>query len=72
MAPGAQPDRAALEGRGAGTVAEGSDPTQEACALSLIGWILVALPFVMVVVGWIVGTVRRTSENEAAVKDIVS
>lgn len=56
----------------AGTVAEGHDPTQEAFGLNLTGWILVALPFVMVVVGWIVGVVRRTSENEDAVKDLVS
>jgi amino acid transporter len=56
----------------AGTVAEGKDPAVDAFALNLTGWILVALPFVAVVVGWIVGVTRRTSENENAVKDIVS
>lgn len=56
----------------AGTVAEGKDPAADAFALNLTGWILVALPFVAVVVGWIIGVTRRTSENENAVKDIVS
>ena len=62
----------ALVGLLAGTVAEGKDPTVDAFALNLTGWILGTLPFVTVVVGWIVGLVRRTSENENAVRDIVS
>lgn len=56
----------------AGTVAEGHDPTTQAFGLNTTGWILVALPFAMVVVGWLVGVVRRTSENEDAIKDLVS
>jgi len=56
----------------AGTVVEGHDPAEKAFGLNLTGWILVALPFVMVVVGWLVGVVRRTSENEDAVRDFVS
>jgi amino acid transporter len=56
----------------AGTVVEGHDPTTQAFGLNLTGWILVALPFVMVVVGWIVGAARRTRENDDAVKDLVS
>jgi amino acid transporter len=56
----------------AGTVTEGHDPAAEAFGLNTTGWILVALPFVMVVVGWLVGVLRRTSENEDAVKDLVS
>jgi amino acid transporter len=56
----------------AGTVAEGVDPTVESFGLNATGWILVLTPFVMVIVGAIVGTVRRTSENEAAIRDLVS
>lgn len=55
----------------AGTVAEGHDPTKP-FGLNLTGWVLVALPFVAVAVGWAVGVVRRRSENEDAVKDIVT
>jgi amino acid transporter len=56
----------------AGTVVEGHDPTAEAFGLNTTGWVLVILPFAMVVVGWVVGLVRRTSENEDAVKDLVT
>jgi amino acid transporter len=56
----------------AGTVAEGHDPTTEPFGLNATGWTLVALPFVMVAVGWAVGVARRTSENEDAVRDLVS
>lgn len=56
----------------AGTVVEGHDPAAEPFGLNLTGWILVALPFVAVAVGWVVGAVRRSSENSEAVKDIVT
>jgi amino acid transporter len=56
----------------AGTVTEGHDPAAEAFGLNTTGWVLVTLPFSMVVVGWLVGVLRRTGENEDAVKDLVS
>lgn len=56
----------------AGTVAEGVDPTVESFGFNTTGWILVLTPFVMVIVGAIVGAMRRTSENEAAIRDLVS
>lgn len=51
---------------------EGHDPTAEPFGLNATGWTLVALPFVMVAVGWVVGVLRRTRENEDAVRDLVS
>jgi amino acid transporter len=56
----------------AGTVVEGHDPAAEAFGLNTTGWVLVILPFAMVAVGWIVGVVRRTSENSDAVRDLVT
>jgi amino acid transporter len=56
----------------AGTVVEGHDPAAEAFGLNTTGWVLVILPFAMVVVGWVVGVVRRTSENSDAVRDLVT
>ncbi len=56
----------------AGTVAEGSDPTTQAFGLNATGWILVALPFVVFVIGTVVGAGRRARENQAAVRDLVS
>jgi hypothetical protein len=56
----------------AGTVAEGVDPAAQAWGLNAIGWTLVLLPFVMLVVGILVGLLRRSEENEDAVKDLVS
>jgi len=56
----------------AGTVAEGVDPTAQAWGLNAIGWTLVLLPFAMLVVGILVGVLRRSEENEDAVKDLVS
>lgn len=56
----------------AGTVAEGSDPTTEAFGLDATGWTLVAIPFVALVVGTVVGLTRRSRENADAVRDLVS
>jgi len=56
----------------AGTVAKGVDPTKQSFGLNTTGWVLVALPFVTVVVGWLVGIVRRSDENADAVLDLVT
>lgn len=56
----------------AGTAAKGSDPTKEAWALSPLGWFLVVSPFLMLVIGYIVGAVRRRQENVDAVADLVT
>lgn len=56
----------------AGTVAEGVDPTVQSFGFNTTGWILVATPFAMVIIGAIVGRLRRTEENEAAIRDLVS
>jgi amino acid transporter len=55
----------------AGTVAEGVDPTTTSWGLSIIGWVLVALPFVVWVVGWLYSRVR-SNVNADLLKDIVS
>jgi amino acid transporter len=55
----------------AGTVAEGVDPTTQQWGLNLLGYTLILLPFVLLVVGSVVGTVRRRGENSAAVADLV-
>lgn len=55
----------------AGTVAEGVDPTVTAWGLSPIGWVLVCLPFVLLLVGY-VGSALSKSENDALVKDVLS
>jgi amino acid transporter len=56
----------------AGTVKEGVDPTTQPWGLNTTGWILVLTPFVMFVVGTIVGKVRLSDENEDAVADLVT
>jgi amino acid transporter len=56
----------------AGTVAEGVDPTAQAWGLNGVGWTLVLLPFAMLLIGMVVGTLRRGEENEDAVKDLVT
>jgi amino acid transporter len=54
----------------AGTAPEGVDPSVTAWSLNTTGWILVALPFVTLVVGAVVGLARR--ENGSAVADLVT
>ena len=56
----------------AGTVAEGVDPTTESWGLNTTGWILVLTPFVMFVVGLVVGAIRKKSENVDAIADLVT
>ncbi len=56
----------------AGTVAAGKDPTKDLFALSTTGWVLVALPFVMFVVGLAIGLARRNAENADALRNFVS
>ncbi|TQS43912.1 APC family permease [Cryptosporangium phraense] len=41
-------------------------------SLSATGWTLVLAPFVVLVVGLVLGAVRRSAENEGAVADLVS
>ena len=47
----------------AGTVAEGVDPTAQSWGLNFLGYTLVFLPFIVFVLGTVVGTVRRRGEN---------
>jgi amino acid transporter len=56
----------------AGTVADGVDPTAQTFGLSTLGWFLVLLPVIVLVVGAVVGQLRRSDENEDAVADLVS
>lgn len=55
----------------AGTVAEGVDPTTQAWGLNLTGWTLISLPFVLFVVGTLVGSIRQDKENADAVSDLL-
>jgi amino acid transporter len=55
----------------AGTVAKGVDPTAQAWGLSFLGYVLVFLPFVVFIIGAVVGVARRRGENVAAVADLV-
>jgi amino acid transporter len=56
----------------AGTVADGVDPTAQSWGLNTTGWVLILLPFAVLVVGAAVGAVRRRDENADAVRDLVS
>ena len=56
----------------AGTVADGVDPTTQTFGLSALGWFLVLLPVIALVIGLVVGQLRRSEENEDAVADFVS
>ncbi len=57
----------------AGTVPDGVDPSlaESAWALNGLGWFLVLLPFISLVVGYIVALVNK-KENEQLVKDFAS
>lgn len=57
----------------AGTVADGVDPSlpESAWALSGLGWFLILLPFIAMVAGYIVATMRG-DKNDALVKDFAS
>jgi len=54
----------------AGTVKDGADPTTQAWVQNTTGTVLIAIPFVALVIGYIVGVMR--TETDAAVKDFVS
>ena len=56
----------------AGTVAEGVDPTTQSWGLNTTGWVLILLPFAVLLVGMAIGAVRRRDENADAVRDLVS
>ena len=56
----------------AGTAAEGSDPTTQDWALNSTGWIIVLLPFVVFVIGLLVGISRRGKDNSAMVEEILT
>jgi hypothetical protein len=56
----------------AGTVASGVDPTTQTFGLSALGWFLVLLPIIGLVLGVVVGQLRRNDENADAVADLVS
>lgn len=56
----------------AGTAAEGSDPTTQPWALNTLGWTLVLSPFVIFIIGIIVGTLRKRRENVDAIADLVT
>ena len=55
----------------AGTVAEGVDPTVTSWGLSIIGWVLVLLPFALLGVGYLLSRVR-TSVNAELLRDVLS
>lgn len=56
----------------AGTAADGSDPTVDSFALNTTGWILVLLPFAILIVGAVWGKARVSKENEDLIKDLVN
>lgn len=56
----------------AGTVAEGVDPSTQAWGLNTTGWVLVTTPFVIFIIGVLIGSVRQSEENVDAVADLVS
>ncbi|SDM79459.1 L-asparagine transporter [Cryobacterium flavum] len=55
----------------AGTVADGVDPTTTSWGLSTIGWVLVALPFALLIGGYIFSRLRN-HENDDLVRDVLS
>ncbi len=57
---------------GPDAIAANSDPTKDTFGLSSFGWLLVLSPFITLVVGMLIGAVRRSAENEEAVADLVT
>jgi amino acid transporter len=55
----------------AGTVAEGVDPSVTPWGLNALGWFLILLPFVVLAVGFILSSTRK-SVNEELLKDVIS
>jgi len=55
----------------AGTVAEGVDPTTTSWGLSVIGWVLVALPFALLIGGYAFSRMQN-HENDNLVRDVLS
>ncbi|MEP6479632.1 MAG: APC family permease [Rhodoglobus sp.] len=55
----------------AGTSAEGVDPTVTPWSMSPIGWVLVLLPFVLLIVGFVISSVRKRV-NEELLRDVIS
>jgi amino acid transporter len=55
----------------AGTAAEGVDPTVTPWSMSVIGWVLVLLPFAVLLVGFLVSRTRKTV-NEELLRDVLS
>ena len=58
----------------AGTVPDGVDPSlpESAWALNGLGWFLVLLPFIALVVGFVIAAVRKNSEKAEITEDILS
>jgi amino acid transporter len=55
----------------AGTAAKGVDPATQSWGLSVLGWVLVALPFLVLAAGTVVGALRR-NRNAEAMADLVT
>ena len=55
----------------AGTVAEGVDPSVTPWGLNALGWVLVLLPFIVLLVGFVLSSTRK-SVNEELLKDVLS
>ena len=55
----------------AGTVPDGVDPTTTAWQLNATGWTLVLLPFVVIIVGLVLGRARSRGPRSSALADVV-
>jgi amino acid transporter len=56
----------------AGTTAEGVDPTTQTWGLNITGWVLVGLPFALLIGGTLAALGRRNWRNVDGVRDFVS